>query len=136
MGLTVTNLAASTAFYRDVAGMTAIHHQEFHSDAFDALTRNPGAHIRIALLTAGSFMLQLVEYIAKGGETLPLEHKHVGSPHLSFWVDDVAQLFARLTDDPDVEVASELIQIAPGITSFYALDPDGLPVEFAQQVQS
>ena len=133
MGLTVSDLERSTAFYRDVAGMTAIHEQDFRSDAFDALTHNPGAHIRIALLTAGPFMLQLVEYLEGGGEALSLEHKHVGSPHLSFWVDDVAELFARLCHDPGAEVTSDLIEIAPGITSFYVLDPDGLPVEFAER---
>ena len=133
IGLTVSDLERSTAFYRDVAGMTAVHQQEFRSDAFDELTNNPGSHIRIALLTAGPLTLQLVEYLAGGGEALALEHKNVGTPHFAFWVDDVAQLFARLRRNPDVELASKLIEIAPGITSFYALDPDGLPVEFAER---
>jgi catechol 2,3-dioxygenase-like lactoylglutathione lyase family enzyme len=85
------------------------------------------------MLRAGSFVLQLVAYAVGGGETLELEHRNVGNPHLSFWVADVRARFRELSDDPSVEVISELVEIAPGITAFYLADPDGVAVELAEQ---
>lgn len=83
------------------------------SEAFGTLTRNPGARIDVAMLRAGSFVLQLVAYAVGGGETLELEHRNVGNLHLSFWVADVRARFRELSDDPSVEVISELAEQQP-----------------------
>ncbi len=65
------------------------------------------------MLRAGSFVLQLVAYAVGGGETLELEHRNVGNLHLSFWVADVRARFRELSDDPSVEVISELAEQQP-----------------------
>ena len=132
VGLTVADLDRSLDFYRRVVGMQEIHRTDFESEAFGTLTRNPGARIETAMLCAEGFLLQLVAYHERGGEVLPLEHRNVGNPHLSFWVSDVRGRFDELVADPAVRVISELVEIAPGITSFYVADPDGVPVELAQ----
>lgn len=98
VGLTVKSLERSLAFYRDVAGMTEGEHLEARSKAFDTLTNNPGAALKVAHLTAGAFMLQLIEYTAGGGSTLDLHHNNVGSPHMSFYVPDVE---AKYREDPN-----------------------------------
>src|SRR5260370_42690016 len=89
IGLTVKKLERSLAFYRDVAEMTEAEHLEVRSKAFDTLTNNPGAALKVAHLTAGTFMLQLIEYAAAGGAPFDLYHKKVGSPHIAFFVSDV-----------------------------------------------
>ena len=114
-------------------GLEEIYRGPFVSEAFGTLTRNPGARIDVAMLRAGSFTLQLVSYAAGGGDVLDLEHRKVGNPHLSFWVPDVRARFRELSGDPSVNVISELVEIAPGITAFYLADPDGVPVELAEQ---
>jgi catechol 2,3-dioxygenase-like lactoylglutathione lyase family enzyme len=133
VGLTVADLDRSLDFYRRVVGLEEIHRTVFVSEAFGMLTRNPGARIETAMLREGDFVLQLVAYDEGGGDVLELEHRNVGNPHLSFWVPDVRARFAELSADASVEVISELVEIAPGITSFYVADPDGVPVELAQQ---
>ena len=133
VGLTVRNLDRSLDFYRRVVGMEEIHRGLFENEAFGTLTRNPGARIDMAMLRADGFVLQLVAYTEGGGEILDLEHRNVGSPHLSFWVPDVRTRFRELSGDPSVSVTSELVEIAPGITAFYLADPDGVPIELAQQ---
>ena len=133
VGLTVRDLDRSLDFYCRVLDMEQTHRGIFESEAFGTLTRNPGARIDVAMLRTGSFVLQLVAYAVAGGEILDLEHRNVGSPHLSFWVPDVRARFRELSGDPSVNVISELVEIAPGITAFYLADPDGVPVELAEQ---
>jgi catechol 2,3-dioxygenase-like lactoylglutathione lyase family enzyme len=135
VGLTVKNLDRSMAFYRGVAGMTAGEVFKGGSKEFDTLTNNTGARLKVAYLTAGSFMLQLIEYTAAGGATLDLHHNNSGSPHISFYVPDVEAKYAELRGRGDVTITSGLVQIAPNMRSFYTEDPDGVPVEFLQMTK-
>lgn len=133
VGLTVSDLDRSAAFYSRVAGMEVRSVTEVESEAFGRLTGNPGARLRTALLGAGDFHLQLVEYLAGGGAHLDLDHRHVGSPHLSFWVEDADARRRELLGEPGVRVTSELASVVPGIRSFYVADPDGVPVELIER---
>lgn len=133
VGLTVADLDRSLAFYQEVAGMEVESLVELDSEAFGRLTANPGARLRTALLTGGTFRLQLVEYLAGGGPGLSLDHRCPGSPHLSFWVDDAPGWRARLVARGDVVVTSEVEAVVPGMRSFYVADPDGVPVELIER---
>jgi catechol 2,3-dioxygenase-like lactoylglutathione lyase family enzyme len=137
VGLTVKNLERSLAFYRDVVGMKEHEWRMMNakSKEFDTLTNNPGAELKVAHLTLGSFMLQLIEYVAGGGATLDLHHNNVGSPHLCIYVPDVEAKYGELQRRGDVVITSGLVQIAPKMRSFYTEDPDGVPVEFLQVTQ-
>jgi lactoylglutathione lyase len=135
VGLTVKNLERSLAFYRDVAGMKPGQIFDGESKEFDALTSNPGARLRGVHLTAGPFMLQLLEYRAGGGTTLDLHHNNVGSPHLCFYVPDVEAKYTEVQRRGGVKITSALVQIARNMRSFYTEDPDGVPVEFLQLTQ-
>ena len=132
VGLTVKNLERSLAFYRDVVGMKEGERLEVKSKAFDTLTNNPGAQLKVAHLTAGPFMLQLIEYVAAGGIALDLHHNNVGSPHMSFYVPDIEAKYREVQQRGEVKITSGLVQIAPTMRSFYTEDPDGVPVEFLQ----
>ena len=77
-------------------------------------------------------MLQLLEYTAAGGATLDLHHNKVGSPHMSFYVQDVEAKYGELQRRGNVKITSGLVQITPNMRSFYTEDPDGVPVEFLQ----
>ena len=133
MGLTVTDIAASVAFYRDVVGMTVVSEFVGANDWFDELTDNPGAELSVTHLRLGGYELQLIEYLA-GGDREPAElaHNRVASPHLCFLVTDVEAKFTELTARGDVTITSDLTDIAAGARSFYVTDPDGVPVEFVQ----
>jgi len=86
----------------------------------------------VNLESTDGFVLQLIEYTAAGGGKLDLDHNRVGSPHMSFFVDDVSKVFERCSAMPNVEVVSRLIDIGPNMRSFYVRDPDGVPVELLQ----
>jgi catechol 2,3-dioxygenase-like lactoylglutathione lyase family enzyme len=130
VGLTVADLEASIAFYRDVVGMRELFRSESGGEWFDRLTGNRGARLRVAHLALGALQLQLVQYLAGGGERLGLAHRHVGSPHLCVDVDDVEERHARLASEARHAI-SPLVRIGDtGLRSFYVADPDGVPVEF------
>ncbi len=120
------------AFYRDVAGMSAGELFIGGSKEFDALTNNTNAKLKVAYMTAGSFMLQLIEYTAAGGATLDLHHNNVGSPHISLYVPDVEAKYAEVKARGDVKIPSPLTSLGNGLRGFYTEDPDGVPVEFVQ----
>ena len=66
VGLTVKDLERSLAFHRDIADMTPGEILHGASPEFDTLTDNPGARLRSVHLAAEPFMLQLLQYEARG----------------------------------------------------------------------
>ena len=132
VGLTVSDLDRSAAFYRDVVGMEeASRNDSIGGDWFDQLTNNKGARFRVVHLTLGALTLQLVEYLAAGGDALALHHKHVGNPHLCFNVDDLDAKRRLVEARGDGGFVSPVVNLAGGRSrSFYVADPDGVLVEF------
>ena len=135
VGLTVRNLEASLRFYRDVAGMTVESDFALENGGFAKLTSNPAAAIKVVHLRAGAFQLQLVEYTAGGGTALTVHHNNIGSPHLSFNVDDVEAKYREVQGQPFAKIISDIVEVVPKVRSFYTEDPDGVPVEFVQMAR-
>jgi catechol 2,3-dioxygenase-like lactoylglutathione lyase family enzyme len=132
VGITVTDLEASLAFYCDLLGFELGFRTRTTGEWFDTLTNNAGADIEIAMLRLAEFTLQLVQYHAARGEVLPLAHHNVGNPHLCIEVDDVDARHRTITalgmHDP-----TPIVDImGTGMRSFYVHDPDGVPVELLQ----
>lgn len=132
IGITVTDLDESLSFYRDVIGFELDLRTRVAGEWFDTLTRNGGADIEIAMLRLADFTLQLVEYHAAGGATLPLAHHNVGSPHLSIEVDDLDARHEKIAASGRHDPTPIVDIMGTGIRSFYVDDPDGVPVELLQ----
>lgn len=133
VGLCVSDLAASIAFYRDVAGFRVRGAPiRMTGTWFDTLTRNDGAEIEVAMLELGGCTLQLVQYHAGGGPPVTTGHHHPGNPHLCIDVDDVDARHAAIVASGEHR-PTPIVDIAgTGFRSFYVEDPDGTPVEFLQ----
>jgi catechol 2,3-dioxygenase-like lactoylglutathione lyase family enzyme len=134
IGLTVSDLLTTLEFYTSVLGLTVEYLQEEQSKDFDRLTANSGTHVRVAWATDGAVVLQFIEYLAGGGGAAKLSHRRVGTPHLSFYVDDVDAAYARLAARGDIELPDSVTDIGEHGRSFYVTDPDGVPVELWQSV--
>jgi catechol 2,3-dioxygenase-like lactoylglutathione lyase family enzyme len=137
VGITVGDIDRSLTFYRDIVGMH-VQSDDLHVNdmtRFDALTNNSGSELRVAWLNDGHFTLQLIQYLAAGGDRLELRHNNIGSPHLSFFVEDADAKYEELRARGDVPLLCPVIQLGPTSRTFYAADPDGLPVEFFCQQQ-
>jgi catechol 2,3-dioxygenase-like lactoylglutathione lyase family enzyme len=155
-GITVRDIERSFAFYTEVAGMSVWNQEQaldvkapqqreshttpamefmvFHSDELDTLTDNPGARIKYVMLESAdkSVVFQLTEYVDKAGPPCDVAHNSPGSPHLSFFVDDVDATLASVRARADTGRTSEVVQITPSMRSFYVDDPDSVPVEFIE----
>jgi catechol 2,3-dioxygenase-like lactoylglutathione lyase family enzyme len=155
-GVTVRNIERSYAFYTEVAGMSVWNQETelgveapaqretkrsesmefmvFHSDELDVITNNPGAHIKYVMLQSAdrSVVFQLTEYVEKAGPPAVVGHNRPGSPHLSFFVEDVNAHRASVRARDEAVEVSEIAQITPSMRSYYVNDPDGVPVEFIQ----
>ena len=152
LGLTVHSIVASSRFYREVVGLVpsndgakegtaqptvladGVEVFDVRSENFDRLTNNPGSEFSYQYLDSldGRLTLQLVEYRAGGGgETAPA-HNRSGTPHLSFFVDDLDQKRRDLEARGSVKITSDIVQLRSNIRSFYVQDPDGIPVEFLE----
>jgi catechol 2,3-dioxygenase-like lactoylglutathione lyase family enzyme len=133
IGLTVTDLDASTAFYCEVAGMTVERRYPVAEDAwFKTLTENPDAVVEAVMLRLDTLRLQLVRY-HRGGAPGGTGHAAVGGLHLCFEVDDVDAVHAVLSADGRYHVGPIVRREPYGGRSFYIDDPDGVPVELEQR---
>jgi catechol 2,3-dioxygenase-like lactoylglutathione lyase family enzyme len=152
VGLTVSSLEVSYDFYTRVVGLvpfsaagrgaatartaSGVEVLENRSPEMGELTNNPGAALRCAFVQSpdGRLVLQLVEYVVGGEKAIEPGHSRPGSPHLSLYVDDVANRYATARTSAPNAVASALVQITPTMSSFYLTDPDGVPVEFIEKL--
>lgn len=133
IGLTVADLDASTAFYRDVVGMELERRYPVADDAwFKALTENPEAVVEAVMLHLGTLRLQLVRY-HRGGAPGGTGHAALGGLHLCFEVDDVDAVHAELSADGRYHLGPIVRREPYGGRSFYVNDPDGVPVELEQR---
>jgi catechol 2,3-dioxygenase-like lactoylglutathione lyase family enzyme len=133
VGLTVRDLEASLAFYRDVVGFDVTERLHRRSAAFDRLMGHEAStEVKVAYLDLSGFTLQLIEYVSGSGPALELGHDKAGNPHFCFYVDDAAATRSALEQRGDVEITSGLTQVSPTMLSFYVNDPDGVPVEFLE----
>ena len=132
VGITVTDLDSSLAFYCDVVGFELGVRTGAAGDWFDTLTRNEGADIEIAMLRLDGFTLQLVQYHAAGGTSSPLAHHNIGNPHLCIEVDDVDARHEEILASGRYDPTPIVDIMGTGFRSFYVHDPDGVPVELLQ----
>jgi glyoxylase I family protein len=132
IGLTVKDLDRSLAFYRDVAGMDPGAVLEGQDGPTGRSADSTVTRMRMVHLIAGTFVLQLIQYVSGGGDVLSIDQRNVGSPHISFYVPDVDAKYAEVKARGDVMITSAVNKIGFNLRSFYTRDPDGIPVEFVQ----
>jgi catechol 2,3-dioxygenase-like lactoylglutathione lyase family enzyme len=137
VGITVTDLDTSVAFYRDVLGCELIAQREETGDAVEAITGVFGVRRRTALMRLGDEQIELTDYLAPEGRPLPADFRSNDRwfQHLAIVVADMDRAYAHLRAR-NVRHASTGPQTLPlsnpnagGIRAFYFKDPDGHPLE-------
>lgn len=138
-GFTVSDLDRSLAYYRDALGLELVHVSERRNlPAYDQILGYNNAVIHVALLRhpVNDFLLELIVYENPPGKTRSLENTFAGASHVAFAVDDVDAVYSRLQTsgygaiNPPVDIKREGVVAARAL---YALDPDGITVEFFQE---
>jgi glyoxylase I family protein len=135
-GITVRDLEASIAFWRDVLGFEVERRMEMSGEFAAQVTGVPDAHFVLAALAGGGHHIELLQY------SRPVHRDHVcprpcdvGSFHVAVNVDDLdatAELCAQhgftLAGAPQSATEGPLA----GCRFVYLRDPDGLTVELIQ----
>lgn len=123
-GLSVPNLEASIAWYRDILGFDLEKTGEI-----------PPAHARYAFLARDAFRIELIE--VAGAHPMPDDRRYPnqdiathGTKHLAFIVEDLRGLLANLKEK-GVDVAMDLFEIDNSYVTFIR-DNSGILIELIE----
>ncbi len=124
-GISVADLEASIAWYRDMLGFELLRQLEI-----------PDGHGQVALVKNGDFVLEL--FCVPGAKSLPEERRHPatdlmthGIKHVAYAVTDIAALMSELKAK-GVEVVWDVV-VHDGTPCAFVLDNSGNLVEFAER---
>jgi catechol 2,3-dioxygenase-like lactoylglutathione lyase family enzyme len=139
-GITVRDLEASIAFWRDVLGFEVQRRMEMSGEFAAQVTGVPDAHFVLAALAGGGHHIELLQY------SRPAHRDHVcprpcdvGSFHVAVNVDDLdatAELCAQHGFTPAGAPQSVTEGPLAGCRFVYLRDRDGLTVELIQTPSS
>lgn len=138
--IVTANLERSLAFYEGILGLQRVFEEDLSGEWFDELTNLNKAVAKCVFLAgekAGT-RLELLQYIKPVGGMVPNNSlaNTQGLRHIAFEVKKLDDLFEKLVA-AGVPVKSEPVEVPFPVVGtkkrlFYAVDPDGVIVEFAE----
>jgi catechol 2,3-dioxygenase-like lactoylglutathione lyase family enzyme len=140
VGMTVSDMERSIAFFRDVLTFEMISDTEVAGGEHERLLGLFGVRMRVVRLRLGTEEIELTEYLAPRGRPVPVDSRSNDRwfQHVAIIVSDMDRAYARLREHR-VEHASPEPQRLPdwnpnagGIKAFYFKDPDGHPLEILE----
>lgn len=141
VGLTVSDLDRSVAFYRDVLGLTYQGEMVMTGDATDALFQRKDCKVRLAYLNGSEHVeappVELIQFV---GDAAEKEAPGLFTPSISelcFYTDAIDAVYERLlskgVDCFSPPVAFDFTDQGFGKSkAFYFKDPDGIILEMMQ----
>lgn len=137
IGVTVSDLDRSIAFYRDVLSFKVVRQDEATGAQLEKLEGVFGAHTRSARLQLGDESLVLTQYLAPRGRSIPADMRSndPAFQHVAIVVSDMDRAYARLRARRVRYVSTEPQTLpawnpaAGGIRAFYFADPDDHTLE-------
>ena len=140
VGITVTDLERSTAFYQDVLQFQPVAEFEVAGDEYEQLYGVFGLRLRVARLRLGAETLELMQFLAPAGRPIPVDSRGNDRwfQHIAVIVSDMDRAYARLREhrvahgSPGPQRLPDWNPNAGGIRAFYFRDPDGHYLEILQ----
>jgi catechol 2,3-dioxygenase-like lactoylglutathione lyase family enzyme len=137
VGMTVSDMERSLAFYTDVLGFEAAGDVEVEGAAYDTLYDVFPVRMRVVRLRLGREDLVLTEYVTPRGRPVPDDARSNDRwfQHVAVVVRDMDAAYARLRAHRVAHVSPSPQRLpgwnreAAGIRAFYFRDPDGHPLE-------
>jgi catechol 2,3-dioxygenase-like lactoylglutathione lyase family enzyme len=140
IGITVSDLTRSLAFYTEVLSFKQVSQSELSGDAYEHLTGVLGLRMRVVRLQLGDEFIDLIQYSTPRGRPIPADSRSNDHwfQHIAIIVSDMDKAYAQLRAH-NVEHTSPGPQRLPdwnpnagGIQAFYFRDPDGNHLEILQ----
>jgi catechol 2,3-dioxygenase-like lactoylglutathione lyase family enzyme len=139
VGMTVSNMDRSVAFFADVLTFEMIADEEIAGSEFERLHGVFGARARVVRMRLGGEQIELTEYRTPRGRPIPVDSRSNDGwfQHVAIIVSDMDQAYARLRhkvehSSPEPQRLPDWNKAAGGIKAFYFKDPDGHPLEILQ----
>ena len=134
LGICVSDLEASLRFYCEGLGFEEVAAHEV-GEEFAALMEVDGVRLRSRMVRRDGVTLELLDFVEPGavGSADRRPMNQLGLTHLSFRVDDVAAVAARVEAMGGTVVAGTRTTFDLGASSLdfvYCTDPDGVRIEF------
>jgi catechol 2,3-dioxygenase-like lactoylglutathione lyase family enzyme len=137
IGITVSDLDRSVAFYRDVLSFSVAGETEVSGPPVEQLEGVFGAHVRSARLQLGSEAIVLTQYLAPRGRPLPADMRSNDRAfqHVAIVVSDMDRAYRHLREHGIRHISNEPQTLpawnkkAGGIKAFYFADPDDHALE-------
>ena len=135
--LTVSNLDSTVAFYEEALGFKKIDERIVADRNYDYLTGVFGTRVRSATLQLGDERIELEQYLAPGGQPIPVDSRSndLWFQHFAVVVSDMERAYEHLRAFPIQSISSapqtipESNKAAAGIKAYKFKDPDGHPLE-------
>ena len=134
-GLCVSDLERALAFYRDGLGFAEVARLHFADASTQRLLGLPGAQLEAVYLRRDGTTLELLHFPRPGTQlgVGPRAMNQVGLTHLSFVVDDLDALLAKLRAlGATVLEATRLDGQGKGSNAIFVTDPDGTRIELVE----
>jgi catechol 2,3-dioxygenase-like lactoylglutathione lyase family enzyme len=140
VGNTVSDVDRSVAFYTQVLHFAKASEQEFSGDALERAKGVFGARVRVVRLTLGNECLELTQYLASPGRSVPVDSRSNDRwfQHIAIIVRDMNQAYAWLRKHKVAHASTGPQRLpdwnpnAGGIKAFYFRDPDGHNLEILE----
>jgi MIP family channel proteins len=140
IGLTVSEMERSVAFYRDILGFEKMSDTGVAGPAYERLMSLAGVRARVVSMRLGAERIELTEFLAPRGRTAPADSQSNDAwfQHVAIITNDIEQgyLWLRRHDVQQVSPAPQRLPDwnpkAGGIKAFYFRDPDGHPLEILE----
>lgn len=132
IGITVSDMNRSIAFYSSVLGFKKISDQEFFGDAYEKLQGLFGLRMRVVRMQLGDEYIDLTDYLTSGGRGIPENamSNDLIFQHIAIVVSDMDKAYAVLRKKMIMQVSTGPQTIpasntaSAGVKAFYFHDPD------------
>jgi catechol 2,3-dioxygenase-like lactoylglutathione lyase family enzyme len=133
VGISVSDIDRSIAFYRDMFGMEPLMEiMPFGGESFEAIMDLPGVTGRICMIGKGTTNLELFEFDGAKAKDPNYPVSDHGISHFGIFVDDIEATYAKLQAG-NVRIHSPIITfMGGGMRAAYCRDPDGNVFEILQ----
>jgi len=135
LGICVSDLERSVRFYRDVLGCREVGRLELEGGAAAVLNQLEGCTLHAVYLERDGWRLELLAFPTPGtlGPAAPRPMNQLGLTHLSFRVDDLDDVCARLEAAGGAILPATRIGSADApVRVVMAHDPDGTRLELIE----
>ena len=134
VGLVVADIDRLLAFYRDVLGLVVIGDIEVPAERSRASGLAPDGYRVVRLESSSGDRLKLASPAGGGVRVAAADHAmdRVGTAYVTFIVDDLAALHARLRQAGASIHSDDIIELRAGLRLLLVADPEGNFLEFLE----